>query len=287
MSAPTEVAAANGYHNLWNQAEVRSNRQTEAKAVAMQILAAKSRLEAVEKATGVPWQWIGAIFSLEAGLNWKGAFANGDAIIGTGRKTWDVPANRGPFATWEESAIDEIKRRGLDKIPHAHWSVEMMLFQAEAYNGWGYLGKCNSPYDWSFTTAYGPPEAKGGKYVRDNVFSASAISSQCGCAAIWKELALVDNDTNLFLSLIRNVSPPDPKLIPAAAKKATAGPRATAAAASTVAVGGATGSAGKASGAIVDIHSSVFIALIVVGVVVAGIAISLTIKTGNLLKARW
>lgn len=274
-----------GYHSLWDAATIRSNRSASALTIAHRILAVKPRLVAVQVKTGVPWQWIGAIFVREADLNFRGAFANGDAVIGTGRKTYDVPANRGPFATWEESAIDEINRRGLPKIGLANWSVERMLFEAEAYNGWGYLGKCNSPYDWSFTTEYGPPEEKGGKYIRDRVFSYSAVDVQCGVAAMWKALATIDADTATLLGN-RQVTPPK-GVIEDAKKKATAGLRKTATAGGTVAAGGAAGSISKNAGADIQANHSILLAFIIVGVAVAAVAVSLTISTGNLLKARW
>src|SRR5262249_52519607 len=117
-----------------------------------------------------------------------GVLHNGEKIIGTSRKTRLVPAGRGPFATWEEAAID-----ALTMPPHClhrvvNWTLERILYEIEKYNGWGYLGKCNSPYLWSWTTEY-----SGGKYVADHVFSRTAIDQQAGCVAILKVLAEMDD----------------------------------------------------------------------------------------------
>jgi hypothetical protein len=76
---------------------------------------------------------------------------------------------------------------GLDKVPA--WTLERILYEIEKYNGWGYLGKCNSPYLWSWTNQY-----SGGKYVADHVFSRTAFDVQAGCVAILKALAEFDAD---------------------------------------------------------------------------------------------
>ncbi len=53
---------------------------------------------------------------------------------------------------------------------------------AEHYNGLGYRNKgLASPYVWSGTTTY-----KGGKYVADGQFSASAFDKQLGVAVMLK-----------------------------------------------------------------------------------------------------
>jgi lysozyme family protein len=83
-----------------------------------------------------------------------------------------VPAGR-PLAghppfTWEESAIDALMM--LDLHTWRDWSPAGTAYVWEAYNGFGYRlfhPQVNSPYLWSFTTAYGPPESKGGKYIGD------------------------------------------------------------------------------------------------------------------------
>ena len=54
------------------------------------------------------------------------------------------------------------------------WSVERMLYECEKYNGWGYLKRGPSPYLWSWTNIY-----RGGKYVEDGVYSASAWDQPC------------------------------------------------------------------------------------------------------------
>lgn len=284
---PAYTTAEQGYFNLWNKADVRPNRISAAKSIAERILAMKSTFYAVEQATGVPWQWVGAILSRESGLSLKGAFANGDPIIGTGKRTKHVPAGRGPFSTWAASAIDEINRRGLSRIGRANWSVERMLFEAEAYNGWGYLGKCNSPYDWSFTTEYGPPEQRGGKFIADGVWNSGTLDSQCGVAAIWKELALLDADTAVLINQREPVG--HPTVIANATKQANAGKRKVGAGAAVAGTAGAANTVHNTSTAPPEHFLSTPAGIIAMGfgLTIVVIVTVMSIKTGNLLKARW
>jgi lysozyme family protein len=185
--APTPDETAAGYRNLWARARVLPGRQAPAQAIARKILERRARYETVEKKTGVPWFMIGVIHNREASMNFSSVLHNGEKIIGTGRRTKLVPAARGPFGSWEEAAID-----ALTMPPHSlhrvvNWTLERMLYEIEKYNGWGYLGKTNSPYLWSCTTEY-----RGGKYVADHVFGRIAVDAQAGCAAILKVLAEID-----------------------------------------------------------------------------------------------
>lgn len=283
--APTYAAAEKGYFNLWNAAQIRANRQAVANATADKVLKHKADLLDVQKLTGVPWQWVGMTFLREADLNFKGAFANGDPIIGTGKKTYHVPAGRGPFPTWAASAVDEIKRRGLDKI--RNWSVERMCFEWEAYNGWGYLGKCNTPYVYSWTTEYGPPESKGGKYVADHVFSYSNIDVQPGCAAILKALALIDPETT---TLVENREPvPDEAVINGAIATANKGKRRAAVGAGVSAATGAavTTHTVAAQPATPILQTPLALTMMGGGIVLVAVLVLLSRQTGNLLKARW
>jgi hypothetical protein len=117
----------------------------------------------------------------ESSCNFAGVLHNGEHIIGTGRKTTLVPKGRGPFSSWSEAAIDAIKLHGLHKI--ADWPIERLLYEAERFNGWGYLRRGPSPYVWAGTNWY-----KAGKYIADGVYSATHVDSQLGVAIIWKQL---------------------------------------------------------------------------------------------------
>jgi lysozyme family protein len=201
--APTPAETAAGYHKLWSSAKILPGKRAAAEAIARKLMGHRVAYEVVEKKTGVPWFMVGVIQNREASMNFASVLHNGEKIIGTGRKTKLVPAGRGPFATWEEAAID-----ALTMPPHSlhrivNWTLERILYEIEKYNGWGYLGKCNSPYLWSWTTEYG-----GGKYVADHVFSRTAYDSQAGCVAILKVLAEMDAGVAARLTGAANAAVP-------------------------------------------------------------------------------
>lgn len=158
------------------------------------VLRGEARYRLVEEKTGVPWWVIGAIHFKEASCNFAGVLHNGEKIIGTGRKTKLVPAGRGPFATWEEAAIDAITLNGARwaKLRAGSRDIGEILYAAERYNGSAYLsktsdaGKENSPYLWARSNI----NDGFGKYVRDHVFDPNATTQKTtGLAVILKELA--------------------------------------------------------------------------------------------------
>jgi len=142
----------------------------------------------VEQAKKIPWYVIGALHAREANSDFKTHLANGDPLTA---RTVHVPAGR-PVAppqsghlpyTWFESACDAF---------NGEWMPPGMLFDkanilafCEHYNGWGGYERhgVNSPYLWSYTNHY-----TMGYYIHDNVFSATAVNKQPGCAAIFLTL---------------------------------------------------------------------------------------------------
>jgi len=175
-----------GYVNLWAKAHVLPQHEATLKAICEKFIAHRARYEAVEHLTGVPWWWIACVHMRESSCNFYTHLANGDPLD---HKTVHVPAGRGPFATWEDGAVDALRYMGLHLV--TDWSLPAALFQFERYNGWGYVSKgVNSPYVWSWTDLY-----SRGKYVADGAFSPSTIDPQPGCAAM----------LNILLSLVPNL----------------------------------------------------------------------------------
>lgn len=183
-----------GYSNLWRSATLKGGADAQnADLFADKIIAAEQRYRAVQAATGVPWYFIGALHMREASNNFDGVLHNGERIIGTGRLTTLVPANRGPFNSWEESAIDALKLKGMHRVQA--WSAARMLYDAEVFNGLGYVGKgINSPYVWAGTN-----HEQRGKYVADHVFSYTAEDTQLGVAAVLIRLAQMRPDIHADL----------------------------------------------------------------------------------------
>lgn len=153
------------------------------------VLRGKARYMALEQSVEIPWWIIGGIHFKESSCDFKGVLHNGERIIGTGKKTTIVPAGRGPFATWEEAAIDAVQGSRWDKIRAGVRDIGNILYAVERYNGTGYIsgaGKLErSPYLWARTSI----NDDYGKYVRDGVFDKDAPTNKTtGFAAIVKEL---------------------------------------------------------------------------------------------------
>ncbi|EJW10164.1 hypothetical protein A33M_0413 [Rhodovulum sp. PH10] len=217
--APTPAATAAGYRNLWSRAEIDAARRDDAAMLATRIGRVKGRYAAVQAATGVPWPVIAALHVRESDLSFAGHLHNGDPLRA---KTRRVPKGRpkvahGPPYGWEESAIDALTMAGhrLDRVEN--WSVERILYECERYNGWGYLGKINSPYLWSWTNLY-----HAGKYVRDHVYSPTATDAQPGCVAVFKSLIASDPEAAIIFSKAPAEAAPPKAVTREATRKARA-----------------------------------------------------------------
>ena len=177
------------YDLLYESCLCRPQRKAVVAATVKRINANRKRYEKVGKAVGVPWYVVGIIHSLEASGNFSRHLHNGDPLTA---RTVHVPAGRPktgkPPFTWEQSAIDALRLRGLGAWED--WSVPGTLYQLEAYNGFGYRDhhpNVPSPYLWSFSNHY-----TRGKYVADGRFSPTAVSQQVGAALLLKQLASAD-----------------------------------------------------------------------------------------------
>lgn len=136
--------------------------------------------------TGVPWWAIGCFHFQEGDCDLNRVLHNGENIIGTGRKTTNVPAGRGPFNTFVDSAVDAIRLKGLDKMD---WSnIGQSLKNIEPYNGTGYIKYHpdeNDPYIWACSNA----NDGFGKYTFDHGFDPNAPTNKHpGIATILKKM---------------------------------------------------------------------------------------------------
>jgi len=174
------------YEDLFNACVIRPQRAGEVEATIQAILGNRKRYQAVSEAIGIPWHFISAVHSMEAGLDFRRHLHNGDPLTA---RTVQVPAGRpkngSPPFTWEESAADALTLRRLNEW--TDWSLAGTLFQIEGYNGWGYRLKhphVLSPYLWAGSNHY-----TSGKYVSDGTWSDTAVSRQCGAAVILRRMA--------------------------------------------------------------------------------------------------
>ena len=170
-----------GYRNLFGRAQVLPSKQGACMAVVHRILESRARYEAIERQTRVPWWFVACLHYRESNLDFGTYLGNGQSLH---RKTTEVPAGRGPFANFEHGAYDALEIQGFARV--TDWSIEHALFEAEAFNGFGYVRYgVNSPYVWAATDQY-----ERGKFVSDGRFSASTIDPQLGVASIVKTLMI-------------------------------------------------------------------------------------------------
>lgn len=263
MATPNFNTMAAGYAGMWKSMSIKGGADdANATRVAKNVIAAEQRYRAVEAKTGVPWFWIGAIHFRESSNNFAGVLHNGEHIIGTGRKTRLVPSGRGPFSTWESAAIDALELKGLQKIKD--WSIARMGYEAERFNGFGYMNKgINSPYVWAGTN-----HEQTGAYVADHVFDRSKDDPRIGTMAIIKRLSELRPDVAAAISAPK---PPDVEPVPPKPPKEPV----------TIPAAGAGGAAGAA--VIVATQTGLpwwAIALIVAGVAIAAYFIVRKITKG-------
>lgn len=189
MAKWTYESTKAGYAKMWNSISIKATDAKGAARFASIIIAGEQQYRAVELQTGVPWFWIGAIHMRESSCNFTGVLHNGEHIIGTGRKTVLVPAGRGPFAHWSQSAIDALDMKSgvwSGKV----WCPSLMAYAAELYNGTGYVGrKTNSPYVWA-----GSNHEQFGKYVADHKWDGNFDDPQVGVMTVIKALCTIRPD---------------------------------------------------------------------------------------------
>ncbi len=173
------------YRQLYKTCEAKATQFDKIDKLVDLIIEHRSRYENVADTLGIPWYFIAAIHNMESSQNFSKHLHNGDPLTA---RTKHVPASRpkkgNPPFTWEESAIDALKLRKLNKVKE--WSLPRLLYELEGYNGWGYRlyhSHVLSPYLWSFSNHY-----KSGKYIADGTWSDTAKSRQCGAVILIKRL---------------------------------------------------------------------------------------------------
>jgi len=174
----------------WGICKVLSDKGPAFKQVADRLTApaAVVRYKAVEKKTKVPWWFIAVVHEREASQNWNSNIAQGDPW---NKKSVHVPANRGPFKSWEDAAYDALVNCPPYAARNTDWSPGGALTMLEKYNGLGYYRKgLPSPYVWAGTDQY-----TSGKYTSDGVYNASVVDTQLGVAGLLKFMGVFKTGT--------------------------------------------------------------------------------------------
>jgi lysozyme family protein len=180
------------YRQAWKEIKFRPGYEAKIEKSGKLILAGRSRYEDVAGivyGTSDVWWVDGIIHFMEASCDFKGVLHNGQKIIGTGKKTTIVPKGRGPFNTWEESAVDALKHSSLGLI--TDFEIGNVFYSAERFNGTGYIvGKAKadvSPYVWGLSNM----NDGTGKYTSDGKYDPKASTlERAGVATNLKWLEL-------------------------------------------------------------------------------------------------
>jgi len=174
---------ASEYQACYDSCRIKEEKLNQVDEYCKNLKRYRSRYEPVGNPLGIPWYFIGIIHALESTFNFDTHLHNGDPLTGrTINEPKDRPERGEPPFEWEESARDALAGEGFAN--KSDWSIPMMLYRLEAYNGFGYRSKkIFTPYLWSFSNHY-----IKGKYVRDHEFSENAVSRQCGATVILRRL---------------------------------------------------------------------------------------------------
>ncbi len=185
MAIPFSPQLQAEYLRLFDTCVINPDKLPEINSIVNKIVIGKERYEKVAKKMNIPWHFIGITHSLEGGSNFKTHLHNGDPLTA---RTVQVPKGRpktgNPPFEWEFSAEDALTIEGLGEWKD--WSIPGILYKLEAYNGYAYHKpgiNINSPYLWSYSNHY-----KMGKFIKDHVYSATAVSKQCGAAILLRRL---------------------------------------------------------------------------------------------------
>jgi lysozyme family protein len=145
--------------------------------VAKRLQSNEALYQAVTTLTHVPWWAVAVIHEREASGNFHAYLGNGQPLD---RKTTIVPLGRGPFATFNDGAVDALVNCPPFASKWKDWSPGGSLTVLTEYNGLGYDERgIPSPYIWSMTNQY-----VRGKFVGDHDFDPNAVDTQMGCAAL-------------------------------------------------------------------------------------------------------
>lgn len=171
----------------WPQMVVDFDALSSMNRAAARLVAAKARYQSIFSQTSVPWPVIAVIHERECSQNWNLSIAQGDPWNAV---STHVPAGRGPFASWEEAAMDALTDcQHMDQW--SHWdTIGGVLTRLEMYNGLGYANRnpsAPSPYIWSRTSPY-----ISGKYVADHDYNPDVVDSQEGCAPLMAAMMTLD-----------------------------------------------------------------------------------------------
>jgi lysozyme family protein len=191
-SVPWEPPALSEYNNLFKSCRLRKNKKVIEKLddYKKQLIDGKERYIKLGEETNIPWFVVGIIHLMETDGNFQVHLHNNDPLSD---RTVHFPEGRplegDPPFSWEESAVDALKYKKIHEVEE--WTIEKVLFQLEAFNGWGYRKyhpNVNTPYLWAGSNLY-----TRGSYTADGSWDDNQIGYLVGAAVLLK-FAVPDED---------------------------------------------------------------------------------------------
>lgn len=174
------------YLRLFQNCRINSTARDTVTALADQLATGKPRYQSIGNSLGIPWCFIGLVHYRECNLSFDKHLHNGDPLNArTVHEPKNRPAQGTPPFRFEDSARDALLLQQLDRWQD--WSLPGMLYQLEAYNGFGYRlyhPEVLTPYLWGQSNLY----SQGG-FPKDGVWSGSYVNRQLGVAVLLRRLS--------------------------------------------------------------------------------------------------
>lgn len=175
----------------WQKMQILPSRLLEVEKVAAALCAMNAKAIYQQIALSVwgsqdRWWFVAIVHEREASQNFKLSIAQGDPW---NEVSTHVPRGIGPFKSFNEAAVFTLTRCTPYPAKWADWSAGGVLTLFESYNGYGYEDYHDepSPYDWGATNI-----EQIGKYVADGKYSSTTWDTQIGCAAMLKQMMVID-----------------------------------------------------------------------------------------------
>ncbi len=182
----TALKASN--EKRWAAAKLTTKRASEFKAPAQKAVDNKARYQSIQARNTVNWVFIAVSHYRESTQNFNRSLAQGDPW---NKISTHVPTGRGPFASFEDAAVDALVKCAPHAARNTDWSIGGMLTLLEQYNGLAYANANRpSPYIWSGTDQY-----TIGKVVVDHGPIEPIVDKQLGCAGLI--LAMMNLDSSI------------------------------------------------------------------------------------------
>jgi len=188
------------YKKLYDSMEILPGKEEEVREKAKILCHFQEKYKKVADGLDFPFPFliVGLIHMMESNFDFQRGLHNGEPWF---RETTMVPKGRGPFESWEDSAIDVLEMK--KSIMPSVWDVASGAMFLEKYNGGGYMRRnVHSPYLWSFSN-YG---VDVGKYTEDRHYDPDAVSQQAGAMVVlnyyeknYSEIEMEEKDSPPFL----------------------------------------------------------------------------------------